>query len=283
MASAQEAGALLECYDVPDLVQPLQPGLEGGKLLTAMADRTADLAGIIGLFVQPPLRQNLESVQPLKAGILAALLRGEQHDWVRRFLELQRREKGVLFLFEARILSLPPGVAEELGVQASHSRLEEPPDLFVERAVDAGGNVLTSPRLLVHSGQRATLSVSNPVAYIKERNVVTVEPGGVTLVDPVIDVIQEGVLFEGMGVLVRPDVVGLDFSLTVTDIERPIPTIEGPHGAISTPIVHTREVASRLAMALDATMVVPIGEEGGKDLVLLLTVGRVHASDLEDE
>jgi hypothetical protein len=90
-------------------------------------------------------------------------------------------------------------------------------------------DVIAAPRVLTTAGERALITITDSVSYIKDFNLEIAE--GAVLMDPVVDVVNEGI---SIGVTPFLDAKGeqvmLDFSFEWTAAARPIPTVEAKIG-----------------------------------------------------
>lgn len=141
---------------------------------------------------------------------------------------------------------------------------------------------ITAPQTLARPMQTATVSILNQVTYVKDYKLEIVEPGQVEIADPVIDVIQEGVVCEIRGVTLAAGVFGLEVEISQTTVVRPIPTRKILIGAdrhevsISLPQVITRGIKTHLTLAGDSTaLFVTPDDEAGRDLVILLSLKHI--------
>ncbi|MBI3819652.1 MAG: hypothetical protein HY286_13235 [Planctomycetes bacterium] len=93
---------------------------------------------------------------------------------------------------------------------------------LILRAVEKSERVelVTAPRLLVHSGERAHLAVTNQFAYVSGYNVEIAQAASIA--DPQIDVIQEGAILD-----VRP-VVSADRKFVKLELRPTLATLKQP-------------------------------------------------------
>ena len=131
-------------------------------------------------------------------------------------------------LLEARVFSGRSGLAKRLlgegRMRGSHLLTATEADALTrDLTTREDAQVVHAPSLVVTDGEWGTVSLTTPFSYVKPFDVQT--HGGDTLENPVVDVVEEGLVFE-----VRPRVakdgraITLAGSLTHTAIDRPIPT-----------------------------------------------------------
>ena len=276
----------LVVYDISDLTGqeglrpplPADPGevdeARAKELLEAIQEREAeleriraraeDLAAAVGRHVEPPLPDGDAGPQLINNGAMLLQVTDAQHEWVRTFLELQRRKAMGMLVIESRMLTVPAGTMETLGMRSSAKVIpsaEEFAQLLEQAQSRPGAELVVSPRIAVRPGQRANLSVLNQVAYIKDYELVVVEPDEVEIADPVIDVVQEGILVDLKTIALTPDTYGISVELTQSTLARPIPTKTLRIGArraevtIGLPEVTTLRMSSDLALGVGASAV----------------------------
>lgn len=89
----------------------------------------------------------------------------------------------------------------------------------------AGGESIASPRLSLFGGQRGNVVVRNQLSYVRDFDV-EVERGDV-IVDPVVDVVNEGLMIDVTPVLSADGTtLSLDADVSVSNVVRPIRTVE---------------------------------------------------------
>ena len=139
---------------------------------------------------------------------------------------------------------------------------------------------MTSPRLTVFNGQKASMSVVNQVPYIKDWKVTIVEPGPQEIADPTIDVLQEGFVANMRATALATDVYGLDLAFEVSKLERPMQTRKMRISAtsdreveIGLPAVMTINFESKLILADGASAAFTTASpEKDRDLAIVLTL-----------
>jgi len=93
----------------------------------------------------------------------------------------------------------------------------------VEKRADV--KVVTAPRIMVHDGQKANVSVLNEVSYVQDFDVQATKDGGIA--EPIVQTIQEGTLIDFTPSLDEPRTsIRLDYAGTFATVQRPIPSKE---------------------------------------------------------
>ncbi len=141
------------------------------------------------------------------------------------------------------------------------------------------GTIVTSPTVQTFSGQRASVQVVNQISYVKDFEIQVVQ--GAAIADPVIDVIQEGIVLE-TSFLAEPDgrVLRGSAEVKLSAVVRPIREVTtklalgGSAVTFQKPEVHTSgwkgdDLRIDLGRGEEgfriAGLVMPCGEKGKKD------------------
>lgn len=183
----------------------------------AQTERLAALNDIIRLIqetVSPELwRDNRGSTASIKelSGQLVVTQTPENHRSIARLLQQLREARGVQVTVEGRFIGCDGDAIEQLmakwqreaasrpaggpfadGVTLSEAQADELLRL-VQASRDAA--VVTAPRLTLFSGQRAYVSVTRSTSYVRDHATI-VGPGGEVRYEPVVDVVEPGVLMD---------------------------------------------------------------------------------------
>ncbi|MEM7310434.1 MAG: hypothetical protein AAF682_27400 [Planctomycetota bacterium] len=287
-APTQEAplppeGVQLRMYDVRDLsLESLVPAPEGESEAERAERRAAEhraFAEIVFGFAQPPIASHSDaSVASTPGGMLVVSGTGQQHGWIEAFLEEQRRAFGALYLMSFRLVSVPSAATEGLGFGGTEpdvfAPLDDAPVEDFLRGVAAieGAEVLTAPRVACFARQKATVQSLRPTAYVARYELHhNVQPGNLTIADPVIETVQEGFVVEARAIPAGGGLAVLDFSLSMAELEelRPEPT---PHGDVAVPLVARHSYESALSMPLGGTAIFGGLETAGVRTYLLVQV-----------
>jgi len=254
-------------YDMTDLLAP--PGepakeflLDPERILEREEQETQRLelfAETIRKHLRPGLTRGLDVLQTQAGGMLLLTGTAEQHAWTRSFLDLQRAQELQLLHVDSRYLRGKGADFEAAGF-AGPSEVWEDESLLPKALEQMASRtdkyeLVTAPSLTVLPAQPAYISIMNQVAYVKSYEVVYVHPGPVAIADPVIDVIDEGFLFDLTGIQVEEGLYALELKFERTEIERPIPTKEikvaidtSSTVTISQPVVTSSKLSSTVLL-----------------------------------
>lgn len=219
------------------------------------------LGEMISLFIQPPLGER--HIAEVAGNHATLVVRGTEahHRWVQEFLTMQRQNPRAMidiqhqFFFledeDMKTLDLQPGSwlisrksnsAEEAKARMAHSRL-------VSKEV---GDLVNAPRILTLNRQRFTISVTNQQSYVKYYKVhERVQPRNIRIVDPVIDVVEEGLIADGRAVLLAEGTIGFLLQVTLSELERPMREEKTELGVIGLPVVKTTGLETQVVLAAD--------------------------------
>lgn len=143
---------------------------------------------------------------------------GKVKAWLDRFAVLRRTQ----VLVEFHIIRGGAKSLERPGTVRVESLTREEYDQRLALAPkEAGTDTMEEPTALVLNGQRAALLFLTPTVYVKDVKLPTVK--GTVVVDPVIDVIQDGIVLDVTPV-VHPDEqrVTLHARVSISNLRRPI-------------------------------------------------------------
>ena len=284
---------LFVIHDIDDLVRP--PTGAGGELDAELRKQQQVLAAqhlitTVRAFIVPPFEADLDELTAPSPDTLVALCTRAQQDWIREFLDLQRRSQGRLIDVQTAIVMGPRGAfGKLLGTERSATTLEDPSvlaGLMQHFKQESEFELVSAPRLMVRDRQRAQLSVLTEVAYVKEYRLRLIHPGDVELADPVVETVREGVEIEVIGTPLEDDLYALGVELDLTKLERPIATRKvrlraGKDGEfeVGMPEVNTVAVESQLLLVDGATAVLLVAsptEE--RDLAVFITFRIIYTS-----
>ena len=292
-------------YDVQDLVQrdvvdfePIQLGVDQPKRAPAntattppdaLARRVAAchaLTDAIRKHMAPKLEEPRDHLSCHDSGsFIQANLNAEQHAWLTRFLNVQRKFEALISL-EARVFQLESGELKKLGIDSSAvlPKAEDRDALLAKLAAARSRTSTTSPRVLAFPNQRSHISVIKQVAYIKSFTTEVVEPGQREIADPEIAVIHEGLMLGVRATPLDEGILALDLALDCAEVVRPIKTrkvrlsTSAPsEGEIGVPEVLSSRIVATMAVREGSSVVLSTPLQGDRkgELVLVLTAERV--------
>ncbi len=304
----------LQAYDVSDLTNSVQAAAislqaihtsdfeEAQERLAQLEDieqlRQHALGAIQALdevvrdSIQPPLRDGTDSLRVLGDNLLVLNGSDAQHAWMIRFLETQRGADELVSM-QAHVWIASQGLGRELGLNGEVQKLLPDRSQVAEvlsLAKALGHDTITSPQLLAHPRQKAMVSVLNQVSYVSEWSLVMVQPDETLIADPVIDVVQEGVVLEARAVPLFPGHWMVDAELKLSSLERPIPTRtiqfgDGSHsGKVSHPVVSKVSMSSRFAVpAGGGALFLTYDQVQDRDVLVLMQLDNFDPASLAPE
>jgi|GEM_PF-4008348 len=215
-------------------------------------------------WIEPPLEKE-HTLRMTEGGALIAHVPPASARWIEAFARLQldhavdAEEGPTLFELETAIYQAPPSAFDPLGIDAQ-TRLFAPDAPFDPHALNI--EVLSAPRLVVFASQQANVSIINQVAYVKEYRHVVVAPGNEEILDPIVDVIEDGVSIDTRVVPLPGGSIGVVLDARITELQRPIETVEvvvreGMQPVqIGVPEVHRIELVTRVRLAPEETILI---------------------------
>jgi type II secretory pathway component GspD/PulD (secretin) len=169
-----------------------------------------------------------------------------------------------------RVRTIPGGRAEALA-----TAIEDDPRV----------TAITSPRLTALDGQHATLSVLNETSYVKDFEVE--EEGGRRIASPVVDVVQDGLVFDVTPDLLPGGRIHLETQTTWAALKRPVAefstTLEGTDVPVTIQVPELK--VSRFAHGAeagpgDAVLLGPLLATEHGDLFVLIRAAEVDVAAL---
>ncbi len=245
-------------------------------------------------FCQPPLDPKQERIQADDQGWLVCYLRPEQHEWLEQFLNLQRAdERQWMADIETRWYTIPSAGVASLKLESSAVLLDDEQAIASMRKTLSriSAEEVAAPRVTAFPGQRAEISVLNDLAYVKEYKLEIVEPGRKEIADPVVDVIQEGLVMDLRALQTGDELYGLRLSCASSEVERPIPTrrfkltpASGTEVEIAMPQVRTAKVDATVLVADGGgVLLITSGLSADRNLAILVTFRRTAVTAETEE
>jgi hypothetical protein len=258
---------------------PAQPSAEE---LRESAAKTLEAA--VRKYITPKLEGPSVELQLGRNGSLFAALQPDQHEWLQRFLNAQRRFEAMVVL-QARFFQLEAGELKKLGVDSSAVLpTSADRDALVAKLTAARNTMNTiTPSVLAFPNQRCNVSVLNQIAYIKSFTVQVVEPGLQEIADPEVAVIHEGMALSVRATPIDAGLLALDLTFDCAEVVRPIKTRKvrlstsvPSEGEIGVPEILSSHIVSTVLVREGSSVVLSTPRQGEKkgDLVLVLTAER---------
>lgn len=146
----------------------------------------------------------------------------------------------------------------------------------------AGLNLISAPRLSVMEGQSGTITILNQVAYISGFELSGKDD--TRIADPVIDVMQEGIVLGLRAQSVDADRMNLSLDLALVDLVKPIQTqqisLGGAPVTIQTPVVYTQRMKGQGKVAESNVLVLTgMADRDNGVYVVLITGKRFDLSE----
>jgi len=272
-----EPGQELQLYDLASLIETradlqLRPDAAGPAL-----------AEFARAFVEPTL-QHAEDVKALGAHHLVGLGRAEMHGWVHGFLQAQLEEGDQPIDLQFRVLHAHDKALKRAGLKRDPVVLKDAEALkarlgklhglpLVDRlAGEPEVTEMTAPRLLTFQLQRANISVISQTTYIKGYELVAGEkPGDAAVAVPQREIVQDGIVLDCRAAVVQKDRVGLLCKIHLTELDRPIPQEQTPHGPIGVPVTRVLDLERKLSVPAGGGALLPVRRDDGRHLVVVVT------------
>jgi hypothetical protein len=248
-------------------------------------DRAGDLAKTEQL-VENLLRvingpkRGLESASAQSHGLVKVVGQDAAHEYVTEFIAAQRNFSGVLTI-SMLMLEMPAGHLKELGIEGSSSVFqidEEYTKLLNRLREDDQVNVVNMPSVSFRPAGAATISTISQISYISDYVLQIVEPGHTEILDPIVEVINEGFETNIKGLPIPGDLVQFDLDVNYSVLQRPIPTVktriqsgESKEVEISLPVLDSINLKSVLALPVgSAALISAAAPTEGLDFVVIL-------------
>ena len=287
-------GMTLHVYDVRDLRAPTDfPGMEfpgtevkleatGPPSATSLPDDAETLAATLRAL--PGLGWAAPRALEARAGTLVVRQDAPGHaqvaDWLRGLRASCARLVEVEAYFVAR-----PGVVLPADGTVRHLSGSEGEAWLAGIQRETGASLICAPRLTLFDGQRGNITLARQLSYVSgyERRAEAADQPG----DPVVKTVQEGQVLDVRGEIGADGQVALDVTVTLAGIDKPIPSLETPDGAVQVPRVHsqTRRCTAAIPDGHWALLTgfVERGDAGptGRHVEILLRPAVVRLSDTQ--
>ena len=189
----------------------------------------------------------------------------------------------VAYTLEAKILSCSAEQGEEIfGKRAQVIGAWSMPadELTLERMSKL--EVVSAPRLMVFEGQNGVITIVNQVSYISGFEIEG--KADQRIADPVIDVVQDGLMLGLRATSGDATHMNLQLDLTLADLVRPIKTqtvqLGGAGVTIQTPVVYIQRMKAQGKVSQDKVLVLTgMTKRDGSIYVVLITGQRMKLDD----
>jgi len=222
----------LELFDITDLI-----GAEDSTIQTGETTRRADAAGRLASLIEAKMtldaQQQLTRIEVGAPGSLIVEGGPKCLAFIRDFLETQRRMTAPLSITMS-LIEAPHELLGQLGVEGSSMLFDDTAAYrkMLTQLMDAKDvEIVSAPQLALGLRSNASVSVLNQVSYVKDYELRIVEPAHQELLDPVIDVVEEGIVVDLVGVPMPGGTVDFNIDVNYSQLTRPIPTFKTRIGA----------------------------------------------------
>jgi hypothetical protein len=263
----------LVVYEVADLVDPLQaPWATANGAARPSDDELAERRASLGAQLvddarrwMTPALDEAGTLVLTPGGALVANLSTERQAWLRAFVDLQRRASGRIYVVETQFVSAESAAIDMLALTDQTLVLgqsEEARRPLEQLRLEGGVELLTAPRVSLFARHEASIEVVERTAYVREYALVVVAPGNQQIVDPIVDVVEDGVRATTRVVPLPGEQLGLVLDVQFMDLEEPIGTREVTIGSLGTkvtigvPKVRTVRLETRTRLVRGETLVV---------------------------
>lgn len=265
--SAAEASALLEIYDVSDIVMLSSHENLVSKLSEKEAmKRNIRLAETIRTYLTPSLDEDCQEVKPLGDGTIVVMGTAEQHSWMREFLKVQRAERETFVLIDAEFFKAPFDVAKRLtsgeGPQFFNVKDRAEKKSLVAELKATEGVEFYSRRVIAYPRSDCRLSLIKKISYVSGFTVHDdVEPLKKRVVCPLIKTIDDGIELEIQVTLLPGDRFGVQLSLTDNELLR-IRPISTEYGDFGMPDIRQRKADGSAILTDGSTVLISSSYNG---------------------
>lgn len=225
-------------------------------------------------------KRGLKSIEPKPNFEILVTGAPASHEYTRDFLEAQRNCPVQLRL-QMYHVEVPVGYLAKCGIKGASITLNtevELKELLQRFKKSPGVQTLVAPQVDLLPRTRASISTINQVSYVADYILRIVEPGNVEILDPVIEVLEEGLTVDVRAVPVPGGVVQFNVAVNYSKLQRPIPTIktrirsgDGDEVDISQPEVDHIKLDSVITLPQGgAALISSAAPTEGKDFVIIL-------------
>ena len=246
---------------------------------------SGDVLDSLKTYMEPAFdskRESLKVDQTANGRVLLAYLQPSQSEWLHEFFDLQKETQTWTALVNAHIFV---GGTEWLDAngfaeQATPFLNEGTMGVIVDALRGSSLEEMVNPRILMNPGMDGSLSVLTEFSYVEEWQELIVQPGDVSVLDPSIETVEEGLTMDVRVLQVASDQYGLDISYELMDLIQPMKTEQLTLGGVSCRTASPEVITT----SLESNLVIPSG--GGavfrttrssdqKEIVLVIQFQRV--------
>lgn len=268
---------------------PSEPDATANPLLSEaqLLEGTTTLAGVIQANMEPAFDATTQSITVAAAGSLAIVATSQQHAWLARVLQLAKRTTDLVQI-ETRWISGPRSSFERIGVKSTQAVLT-PAELAALLAKLESGQPgadeftqLRAPSVVARNLQRASIQTKNPIAYVKDWSVRTVQPGSKEIAVPQIEEVADGEQLTLRALRVEQDLYRVHIDIEHSTVKQPIrttkvalPAAPGGEVEVALPEVDVVRMSADIKLASGAAAVLVTLLDDKHDLALIIKLSTV--------
>jgi hypothetical protein len=294
-APGQDPAPTVKVFSVGELVKNHR--LEDPENGLPMGVVLGNVTSFASRFVQPPLRAG-EEIKSLGEKIVVMLARPAQHAWLRRFVDLNKNLDSQLMDVNCRFVRMNKRsfqkIAEPLlsrsGKRLQHAILakgRKTTTFLATLQKRRGVDIVQAPRLCVYPAQRANMSILSQMTFVKDFHAEFDEKGKPTSIDPVVGVVQDGMLLDCTCGVIEEGMAGLSVHALWSDLKQPIKEVElkikdcDSTLKIGVPEVDVAEIKADVRLPLGGTVMFELPESKSGHMVVFVTVSSITADKLQ--
>lgn len=273
---------LLQSVDQPDAeAETVRREFEAFDAARASAGiALADIQSIVKSNLEPAFDEKRHLLETLPSGQILLLGSAEQHAWMQSYLGSCREFDGLIHV-TAEIVSLPAGSLKSLMEERSGQVIPRAAadSLLQEAKSLADAEVVQVSTMAIPPFRKATMVNVNQVAYIQDFELLVLPDAQAELVDPVVDVVQEGTEMQVSVTPIQDGRFALDAHLTHSVLERPIRTFDMSIGpgknkvTVQLPELIVSRLMGKFDLGVDESLAIAsTGPDGEQELLMLMSV-----------
>lgn len=286
----------LVVYDLADVLELLrEPATDESQLDENLSPREREErdAAHRALFLEDAKRWMVPAFDQhgslvfTSGGALVANLSAAQQQWMRAFVDLQRASVQRIFVVETQFVR-----AENIRFDALElrdqavviGRAPEQRAAFETLLTTDGVEILSAPRVTSYARQLAEVAIVSEIAYVRDYVFVVVAPGNQHILDPIIDVVEDGVRSKTRVVALPGGKLGLALEVSFMEVAQPIETTQLTVAGYETPVTvalpkqSTTQLVTRFELERGETLLVS-GRGGMSGALPLPSVFASTAAD----
>lgn len=227
------------------------------------------IAKNIERFMTPAPSPELRTLR-LSGSQLAVLATPSEHAWIQRYLEAAGR-KDILIDISVSLFSLEPGsfAALEIDPSTKGMSVESAEAMIAKISALDSSELVTAPRVTIHPGAKAVVSVGNQIAYVKDCEINLIGDPEQEVVTPVIEKILVGFSLTTRALPIGAETTAVRADITWSQLRGPLSKVERNFGeskakvTIHTPDLVVATMETRFDIETDGAILVTGTDDGG--------------------